>query len=274
LGLLLIEGAIGTIYLAVPFFISHLFLFFIRKKVKISNNIVLIFPILAIFTLSGIINITTTILFSSIISSLFVLYYYKFDLIPRKVPPIFVALTFVLVAYAIYDFDPKKNLNSLSDSVDGDLNVFSFQSVLERASFKFTEDRAPLWQAVYNNYVIDGGLWPAILKEQLLMDISYYDSLNADSDLAAHNLYLELIRNYGLIAGVVISIIFIFMIFLGSKPLYYKNGIFPSILLSALVLSIGYYGSMAGQFPLTGFFSFIFLGIAGANYKLYKERND
>jgi hypothetical protein len=274
LGLLLIDGVVGTIYLAIPFFVSHLFIFFIQKRAKIAKDKLLIFLPLAILSISGIINLTTTILFSSIISAFLVLYYFKFNTIPKKFPLVFVVLTFVLVLYAIYDFDPKKNITSFSDSIERELNAFDIESIIQRASFKFTEDRAPLWHAVFHNYVIDGGLWPVLLNEQLLIDVSYHDSSNIDSNLAAHNIYLELIRNYGLIAGVVISISFIIMIFLGSKPLSEKNVFFPSIVLSSIVLGIGYYSSMAGQFPLTGFFSFIFLGISGANFKFYKERND
>jgi len=257
---------LGTVYLAIPFFVAHLFLYRSLRRIGYSIYLFYIAVFVSFLGLTGIISLTTGLLFSALIASLIAAYYQFRSRLSLLIPGILIFVTFSIVIFAISTFDDSKVIQSESKSLETDLNILDINSIVSRAKFKLLEDRAPLWSAAFIKFVNNGSLWPVKSNEDLIYGIQSFDSYY-EVDLAAHNLYLELVRNYGIIAGIVISISYLSMIFKGFLPLTrgFENS--KIVILSSLVISIGIYSTMGGQFPLMGFFSFIFMGLAGYMYK-------
>src|SRR5690606_38355269 len=101
---------------------------------------------------------------------------------------------------------------------------------------------------------------------------SFYNdrgSIIDDVEFVIHSIALDLLRNYGLIVGIIITLTFAFMLIKGpgklllNKKLSYNN--YP-IIFSATCLGAGWVGGLVGQHVLMPTFSLLLMGLSGVLY--------
>jgi len=156
-----------------------------------------------------------------------------------------------------------------SFELNSQIDITDFSQWKDRLVFKIFEDRVPVWTGAWNQIVGENLLLPPLHVKQFEMKSQGGGKI--DIDFGAHNLFLELLRNYGFVFGLLLSLVFILMITkstallnVGSRDVYFVVG-------SATVFSVGIIGSMFGQFPLVVTFSFLLMSLAGICYGRYLQ---
>jgi hypothetical protein len=178
-------------------------------------------------------------------------------------------LTLLIPANSIYTFSPSDHKSLNYDISKEKLDLLDPKSIFDRAQFKLIDDRAPLWYSVYQSSVLSGQFAIPLVQR----DYTFFSTLGTeyDSGLAAHNIFLELIRNYGIATGIILSLAYVFMIFKASLILSLENLNLYFLIIVSSVIACGFFGGMTGQYALLGNFSFLFVGLAGLSYGFYKK---
>ena len=130
--------------------------------------------------------------------------------------------------------------------------------------FKAFDDRAIVWVGGWA-YLLDiGHYWPT----GLVPEYSYTTNTGVVIDEVSygiHNIGLELMRNYGIVIGAIITIFYLYIIGGLTKQLPEKENVFI-LLLASVLIGVGFIGGMVGQFVLQPTFSFIFFSLIGVIY--------
>ena len=196
----------------------------------------------------------------SVLLAFGVLYLYlrrnKFLLNNLVKPRIFI----VLAVVAILIINSTYNYKGATDASD-----FSYNKIEDFPSyimFKALGDRGPIWYGVWHS-VLDEKIYFPPLKVVGIDYLAVSGGLVEDSDIPAHNIVLELLRNYGLIFGFLFSGIYILMIIKFANVFRLKNQNPYVLLLSSVVFGIAIVVGMTGQFVLMPDFSLLLMGMAG-----------
>jgi len=137
----------------------------------------------------------------------------------------------------------------------------------QRLVFKAFGDRVPVWNGAWKQIQEDDNILPPINSNAFEIKTARGDQV--EIEFGAHNLFLELIRTYGFLIGLVISLCFIWIITLGGRLLRIPNENIYLLVTAACVFAVGLIGSMFGQFPLMLTFSFLNIGFAGVTFGRY-----
>lgn len=148
------------------------------------------------------------------------------------------------------------------------LSYFNWDDFLLLLQYKAFDDRAVIWAGGWELVKGTDMLWPPYAPPSY----SFYNakgSIIDDVEFGIHNIALELMRNYGLIVGIIITLTFAFMLIKGpgklllNKKLSYNN--YP-IIFSATCLGAGWVGGLVGQHVLMPTFSLLLMGLSGVLY--------
>jgi len=251
------------IFFSLPVFATLLFIS-LKKRSFYDPLFVSSLIMVLLLTLGG---TTSTLFFTAIIGAFIAMYYSKRKVLTKRIVYLLFAATSLLVVVSVFSYNPSSQKLLNYDLANEELDVLDPNSIFKRAQFKLFEDRSPLWYSVYDNYVINGKFSIPIQQNEF----TYYtvQGTEIESDLPAHNIYLELIKKYGIFTGLVLSLVFILMIIKSSLILKIKNLNIYLIVISASIISCGFFGGMTGQYLLLGTFSFLFMGLAGLCYGIY-----
>lgn len=173
----------------------------------------------------------------------------------------------VFVAVIIYiNFDaPKMGYLKIDSSINKEMTI------IERIQSKSLEDRAPIWVSTFQDLIQENQWFPKKTSDLIL--IYGIDGSVYESEIEAHNLFLALLRNYGYLIGVIVSVIYIY--FLVRIIQCFRNCNLEKlemIIVSSLV-SIALVGTTTAQFPLMSPFSFAYIGLIGYfSGKLFKNK--
>lgn len=168
--------------------------------------------------------------------------------------PLSIIFTFS-IAYLGYYFD-------LSLLADPNLET----NFSDRFIFKTLADRLPFWFAALEQ-IIEGPYFYVPSGRPFYINSLYYGA-NFEWIVGAHNVYLETLRNTGLIVGSVIILICLTAIKNNFKVLKYSsNKTLQS--LSIIVITVGLVGMTVGDFPIDMTVGFFLWSIAGFNYGLF-----
>ena len=213
-------------------------------------------------------GMTSTLLFTSLITGLISIYYLKTKKLSLRIPFILLVLTVFVGLNAIQTYNPTAPQVMNYDVSKEKLDILDLTSIYKRSKFKLFVDRMPIWYSIYDNYVINGDYAIPIAPKKAWVYYSIHGTKNY-STIPAHNIFLELIKEYGILTGLLLSIVYIMMIIKSSLLLKIKGLNIYLILISSSIVSCGFFGGMTGQYPLIGDFSFLFVGLAGLCYGLF-----
>lgn len=253
-------------YIFFSFPLAGSFIFSVRNTYfsKFDSSIKLFSLIAFLYFLYAINYQTFTLLLSAIIS-IHLIYLYN----TKKIKSLKLYTSYLpFVLSVIFVFYAIKNSEIYSvDANQKQVVEYSTLSLEDMSAFKNRllnkafDDRAPLWNGIYLSILNNPRILPPTSIEEYTIVTN--EGFESQSELPAHNLFLELIRLYGLLFGIIASIVFIHFIVSASKLLLTKN-LNPIVCaLLCVYLAVGIAGSTTGQFPLLFTFSFMFLGLGG-----------
>lgn len=256
-------------FLALPALVSlAIFIMLFRGK-QIGRDLKVITILSLLYFVSKINNISLTILGTVGISSLMVIgYRWKVVTIPKLFSSKWAFIVTILLVYLAVN---NQNKFRSEEALNHDYSSFDISDIdmLRSRLYKKTfDDRAPLWLAVWRNVTAEKKFLPPMnLKEYRIENL--YESEHG-INLGAHNVFLELLRQFGIIIGPIIGLIFILIVINAGRVLFLRGGTNSFLVISASsVVAIGVIGGMTGQYPLIITFSLLFSGLAGICYGAY-----
>lgn len=233
-------------------------------KIKIGVNI--FYKITALLTLVGIATGFLEVKFhflGSILLAVFmiVIYWWRNDLLLNLLTNKRLIVLLVLVMAYIMSQTYNYSLSNVP------LSSFSYTDITSYPAFimyKAFADRGVIWNAV----------WSDILYYQYIMPPYFVSGYSFTSisgsrievEYGAHNLFLELMRQYGILFGIIVSIVYIAIIVYLGKVFKTKLDDFYVLFLSASVFGMGVVTGLTGMYTLMINFSFLFIGLAGILY--------
>ena len=251
-------------FFTLPLFFSLMLI--CLKYRKIFSKFFIVSLLLVIMIISD--GITTTLIVTSLIASLISILYVMRKKLSGSIAYVFLAMTVYIVLTSIQNYNPSNTQLSNYEFSESEGNLFDPSNLYNYSKFKLFEDRTPLWSSIYDNYVTNG--WYSIpIAPNNTFFLQTIQGTEYESDLTAHNIFLELIKSYGILTGIIISIVFIIMIIKSSLILKIKELNIYLIIISSSIISCGFFGGMVGQYLLLGTFSFLFIGLAGLCYGLF-----
>lgn len=256
---------VRNIFYTLPFFgtlvalIIFGFRFFKYKAYLVTGIVVLALGVLTI-------DATFTVILSVLLcASIAVLCVYGRTLLLKFITGIPVFLIFgTLVALAVADYDGV-DYSEYRDMKMSD--VRTTEQFVNRFKMKLYEDRAPIWNGVYESIVKEKDwLIPVDVKE--IEIITKSDSV-LDFEFHSHNLFLEFVRLNGILFGVLFSLIFVVLVVFSNRVLWGPAKL-PPLLLVFIATSLGttIIGAFTGIYVLLPNFAMLnmtFLGVAFAS---------
>lgn len=134
-------------------------------------------------------------------------------------------------------------------------------SLPDRIRFKSYEDRSPIWASTFLYLMINDLYLPPVRSESIL--IQSLDGSVYESSIESHNIYLALMRHFGIIVGFIVSVVFIYYLYRLIQ--FYRYGMYSRLELMFVSsgMAVGIMGATTGQFPLMAPFSFMYIGLIG-----------
>lgn len=177
-----------------------------------------------------------------------------------------ITIIFVLIVANSVNNSTVENVVDLNKDMS-QLKLTNVNDFKERLAFKSLGDRAPIWRGVLLSVIAEKNVLPPLTRTPY--DINTIWGKEIKTEIGAHNIFLELLRCYGIIIGIISGIIYITqLVYAGySYKLLSKDPLSISIL--STVISVGVIGGMTGQFVLLASFSFLLMSLAGIFYGRY-----
>lgn len=180
--------------------------------------------------------------------------------------PKVIIISSLLVAGIIAGINKYGNIGSVDTQ---NLSYFNWDDFWLLFQYKAFDDRAVIWAGGWELVKGKDMLWPPYSPPSY----SFYNargSIISDVEFGIHNIGLELMRNYGLVVGTIITIIYSMMLIKGPGKLLLNKQCYRHkkflILFSATCLGVGLVGGLVGQHVLMPTFSLILMGISGVLY--------
>lgn len=259
---------------SIPFLFS---LIFILNKKLLKNNYETLFKItLVFFAFFLIINrnmFSGHTILAIVLSSLIIIIRYKFSnfrILRILKPNILFFISVILIFITIYSTVTFSGLLNIDSGVEN--RFANLSNAINYGYFKIIGDRGPIWASIWNDLIKEMNIIPPVLNKQLfIMSNTTYSSFYIPMD--AHNIYLELFRQFGIFIAPLLIAAYILVLSRASTPLFSKSTDTLLFALTASVLSVGIIGGFFGQFVLMPTFSFFFIGLAGMLYSLSSAQN-
>lgn len=257
---------VRLVFFAIPLWCSlFLVLMYSRKE-----NMLFAFVSLGvlIFYLITINKSTLTILLSIVISSVFSIMYFRHSKILKS--GFFRILPFALIAFImIWGISRFYDYKLTSKITKDDSIVLEPSKLVNRFEFKLMADRAPFWAAGIKQIIDDRNLLPPIILKDIKGEFG--NKRNFEVTFGAHNLYIEVIRYYGLLPGAIVILIFISIVNKTMQICGFANLPPLIVILVSTTLAANIVGSITGFYPIQPQFALISLAFSGIVYSLTKS---
>lgn len=251
------------IFFAYPLFIGVLSYAYFYRSTKLIYFIYIFISLLSLIVLLA--DYTFTLFFSSILALLFVgLYYSGQNKSLFKMTGLYAyLLVLVIMVFGVLNY---MQIENVADFADPNTNL----AFTERMKFKLFADRAPFWDGAVKQIGLLNSFLPPIEVPNITATL--IDNRDVEVSFGGHNIYLELVRNYGYLAGILLCFLYLFVGIVGRNIFLLKkiNPLF--MLLVAASVSIHIIGGLTGTYPVTMNFSIANFTILGAAYALTQKK--
>ena len=261
----LVEFSIRAYWFSFPLFFAFAGAkIFLSKRLKVPFQWSVLSILFLLFAISFL-GIKFTLIFAAFLA-LFALftavkgYEWLLNLFAK---PKLVILSVALVAVIVSIGSNYSTRNTQLYNVQESINYFDPESFWEGLKFKTFGDRAPIWAGGWALIQEEKMIWPPY-KAPSYSFLNYKGSEVEDIEFGIHNIGLELMRNYGMVVGGVITLTYILMLIIGPGRFLRNRVNSPYLLLlAATCLGSGIVGGLVGQYVLMIAFSFILLSLSG-----------
>jgi hypothetical protein len=215
-----------------------------------------------------------TLIFSGLIALIALRSSLKRDTVVLKflAKPRIILLSVLLVAFMINGAKKFSVQKSNAFLQQDELSYFVWDEFWTLLQFKAFDDRAVIW----------AGGWDTIIKTELwwtpydVPQYSYETNKGADIEnieYGIHNIGLELMRNYGIMVGGFITLIYLFFIIQGPGKYLFRNRKLDGLsILASACIGAGLVGALVGQFVLMVTFSLILMSISGILFGIQAQK--
>jgi len=231
-----------------------------KMRISIFYKLIGVLAIASI--LIGFIEIKFHFLGSVLLSFLITILYLSkknllIDFFTKKRLVVFMIIIIIYIMSVTFDY-------SLSNVPFSSFSYYDITSYPQFIIYKAFADRGVIWNAVWSDLLYYQYLIPPIF----VYGYSYTSISGAkmEVEFGAHNLFLELLRQYGLLFGMIVSVSYISMIVYVGKVFKIERDDFYFILLASTIFGIGVVVGLTGMYTLMINFSFLFMGLAGLLY--------
>jgi hypothetical protein len=242
--------------------IGGIFVLPFKTKIKLSYYYKIAGILAIVLVLSGFYEIKFHLLGSIILSFIIIiLYMWKQKiLLEFFVKKRIILLSLIIITYVITQtYNYSSNKFNVSDFSYTDITTYP-----QFIAYKAIGDRGVIWNAVWKKSMHARYWVPPLVVD----DISFIslDRKKIEVTFGAHNLFLELLRQYGLIIGPIISIIYISMLIYLGRIFFKRIKNHYILFLAATIFGIGIVVGLTGMYTLMINFSFLFMGLTGILY--------
>lgn len=249
----------------------------LRGRLDLKMRGLLLSPVLLVLSVVGVLQLSFTLVLSGIVAVFAVCasrnrWRKALGIIAQpKVIILFVALMLVILEtrsrYSVLQPDTPVAAKEVSRSEWRELLLF--------LKYKAFDDRARIWAGGWSRIVEDKLLWPPYEAPAF----SYISSRGRQVEgvvFGVHNIGLELMRNYGIIFGAMLALVFLLMLIKGPGEFLLQGCVNNSaLLLAATCLGTGLGGGLVGQYVLTVNFSFLLMSLSGIFYSTaYRHKSE
>jgi len=264
--LLYVSGLIEFTRIVVGF--SFLFSALLALFITSHSKNPLLF-VLALFSFLSVLFIkeetTLTTLFVSVSSLLLTYLYFKNkNVLVQKLTGI---LPFLIIL-VLYVYGITSYLNASKLPMPHKTNIADLQDLKNWVHWKFFFDRAPFWAGGFDQIIEYKHLFPipempditAVLRNRSKMEISF----------GSHTTMIELVRKYGIIAGVLLNFCLIYIVLI-SRKIFSIREINPyTVPLYAMAVAVTIVLTLVGQYQILPGYAILSLGILGVAYGTYQ----
>lgn len=254
---------IRLIFFAIPLWCS-LFLIFLYSQKENKLFAIISLGVLA-FYLVTFNKSTLTIFLSIVISSVFSVMYFRDSKILttrffRIIPFALIAFIMLWGVSRFYDYKPT------SISSEDEMVIFEPGKLVDRFEFKLMADRAPFWAAGIKQIIDDANLLPPIILNDIKGEFG--NKREFEITFGSHNLYIEVLRYFGLIPGAFVILVFISIV-IKTMQIYSFTNLSPLlVVLVSTALAANIVGSITGLYPIQPEFALFSLAFTGVIYAL------
>lgn len=187
-----------------------------------------------------------------------------------------IIISVLLVAGIIAGVNKYGNVKSMSKVEQESLSYLDWDDFWMLLQYKTFDDRAVIWEGGWEMLNNKDMLWPPHSPPSY----SYYNASGSkikNVEFGIHNIGLELMRNYGIIIGIIITLTYAFMLIIGPGKLLFVHSRYRyAIVFSATCIGAGWVGGLVGQHVLMPTFSLILMGFCGISfaYTIYLKTQD
>jgi len=252
------------------FYIFPLFSLLLIYGVYTNNRMLSMPQVLLLFliTISFFLNGLTFTLLLSLLLSIYLAYlYFKrkgMFLFRFTGYPIYIFLTISMI-YTISTFD-KSDFSAYKNIKMTEIT--SFESLGDRFKMKLFEDRGPIWAGVWMSIVTRPQWMPPESVESIKV-VNKFGGKDIDFEFHTHNIFLDIIRENGLIFGASFIFVYVRILLLARKVVFISeiNPLFMLLVLNAISCMI--IGSFTGVYVLLTTFSIFIMALLGIAYAAY-----
>lgn len=144
----------------------------------------------------------------------------------------------------------------------GAMDYTNFSDFPKYIQHKAFGDRGVVWKGVWNALTDQNLWWPPLAPIEYTIETVRGAEIE-DIDYGAHNLPLELMRNYGFVVGGILGFIYVSTLIKMVRGIGIFKNDFILLSLVSLFFSIGFMTGLTGQSTLHPNVSFTFMGMVG-----------
>jgi len=246
----------------------------LRKKFEMNNYWFVLGGTFLILSLVGLLGLKFTLIFSGLIALIALGSSLKRDTVVLKflAKPRIILLSVLLVAFMINGAKKFSVQKSNAFLQQDELSYFVWDEFWTLLQFKAFDDRAIIW----------AGGWDTIIKTELwwtpydVPQYSYETNKGANFknvEYGIHNIGLELMRNYGIMVGGFITLIYLLFLIQGPGKYLFRNRKLDGLsILASACIGTGLVGALVGQFVLMVTFSLILMSISGILFGIQAQK--
>lgn len=251
------------IFFSYPLFIGFFSYFYFFRNINPKQVLLIFISLFSLIIL--LLDYTFTLFFSSVFSFVLIGLYYsgRRKLIFTMTGMSAYLLVFVIMVLGVLNY---MQIDNISNITDANTNI----AFTERIKFKLFADRAPFWDGAVKQIGLLNSFFPPVEVPNITATL--IDNKDVEVSFGGHNIYLELVRNYGYLAGILLCFLYLFIGIVGRNIFLLKkiNPLF--MLLVASSVSIHIIGGLTGTYPVTMNFSIANFTILGAAYALTQKK--
>ena len=259
-----VEGTIRYYFLALPLLMTvALSALMTTRRTDVTRWILVSSLLFVALILMGKFKLTFTIIFSTVVAVLLVYTHTHWKVVVRGLP-IGKLLGLFAIILTIYVVMSTGERGGVGYGVRGVGQIESLGDILPALEFKAFGDRGILWAGAWDTLVRENNIWPPIQPPLLNYVMSTGHELEVT--FGAHNIGLELLRQYGFVVGFIGILVYLTMIGYVGRVFVLRPKYRLMMIVGAEVLATALVGGLVGQYVLMNNFSFLLTGLAGLVY--------